>query len=932
MNDFGKFLESVSKKTNIKKAQENNNLLEWSVFYNKYDTYPKNQKGPLEHFVAQIYKGFAFREKHTHSICGGTFEGSKLDDNVVSVNFIGFDFDDSNIEELQRLSETFLPGNTIVLCSSPSDGQVVDLYKYRVWVPLSKPIKMTGPKDHHFVVLWEELKEEIERASGGFIDAGCKNPSRSFFTPRILQEKVRRQFVFVRSGDSFFDAFEPEILAKALLRKEKLEKEREERRLKREALLQKYQNKGFYSLTHAEEVIEKRLRKYLQSLCLDIECQGDGDRNNALYCAAYTMGGYLEAGFLEESIVKMSLESAALSTGLESNEIKATIRSGIGAGKARPFDRQEMIAEQLDWLQEKQRERQERFEKEKQQRKLGEEIEEIEVEVFEEETPYYDWSNDEGEPPAPPEDGGPLDGGWDGSDREEILLTGDFREKADQLLEALSRINDESPFIYSISDQFGYVRYRREFSNINGHSVVRHYGSADLYEHGDEFLFQILNKVRLFKVIPSGATIADNSPNQRFFNGLVRSHLVREYPFPVLDGVYRCPFVKRDLTGIAKEKGYYESSRLFLDTDYDIEITEYPTPEDVEICVNWIFDELFHDFPFDDSDDDSSKIHALCMLMLPFVRPLISGPTPLHMIMAPEAGTGKTLLGKVVSYAAYGLHPYIIEEQQSDEEWGKKITSTLIGDDATFVIIDNINKYLDSANVAKLLTDTTWHGRILGQSRNVDKKNLAVWVATANNPKMTKEIERRCLYIKLNSKEQHPEERVAFKHANLEQWIKQHRNDVLKRIMMVLQYWIQQGAPKQRDRVMGSYEEWSAIMGGILQTIGLFEPFLANKDKYREKVDSKTKEWEYFFEIIFSKFGEVPLRVTELFDLINNPEEIPEDLLLGFKGTERERAKKMRQFSGALRDLDGRIINGYEVSVKKVKGYSVLSLKNMNNV
>ena len=46
--------------------------------------------------------------------------------------------------------------------------------------------------------------------------------------------------------------------------------------------------------------------------------------------------------------------------------------------------------------------------------------------------------------------------------------------------------------------------------------------------------------------------------------------------------------------------------------------------------------------------DDAKRAHAVALFLLPFVRALIDGRTPIHLIYEPAAGTGGMLLAKVV--------------------------------------------------------------------------------------------------------------------------------------------------------------------------------------------------------------------------------------------------------------------------------------------
>jgi hypothetical protein len=70
----------------------------------------------------------------------------------------------------------------------------------------------------------------------------------------------------------------------------------------------------------------------LSALC----AAGNGNRNNTLNRAAFNLGTLVGGGHLDRAEVEAALRSAAVSAGLESGEIEATIRSGLDAGIQRP--------------------------------------------------------------------------------------------------------------------------------------------------------------------------------------------------------------------------------------------------------------------------------------------------------------------------------------------------------------------------------------------------------------------------------------------------------------------------------------------------------------------------------------------------------------------------------------------------------------------
>jgi len=62
----------------------------------------------------------------------------------------------------------------------------------------------------------------------------------------------------------------------------------------------------------------------------------NGERNDALNRAAHAVGTVLVAGGLDLVQVVGALETAGLRVGLEGSEVRATVRSGLGAGLQRP--------------------------------------------------------------------------------------------------------------------------------------------------------------------------------------------------------------------------------------------------------------------------------------------------------------------------------------------------------------------------------------------------------------------------------------------------------------------------------------------------------------------------------------------------------------------------------------------------------------------
>jgi hypothetical protein len=83
-------------------------------------------------------------------------------------------------------------------------------------------------------------------------------------------------------------------------------------------------------------------RAALRALELDpqrIALADEGERNVTLNRVAYWLGGFVGAGRLPRADVEAALTAAALTAGLEPDEIEATIASGLTAGETAPLHR-----------------------------------------------------------------------------------------------------------------------------------------------------------------------------------------------------------------------------------------------------------------------------------------------------------------------------------------------------------------------------------------------------------------------------------------------------------------------------------------------------------------------------------------------------------------------------------------------------------------
>src|SRR5690606_10325107 len=258
-----------------------------------------------------------------------------------------------------------------------------------------------------------------------------------------------------------------------------------------------------------------------------------------------------------------------------------------------------------------------------------------------------------------------------------------------------------------------------------------------------------------------------------------------EWPdLPGLDGIVGCPTAGPD-GALHDTAGYSPQTRLYYASWVD-----YPrlTPEE---ALRVLLDELLVDFPFHDA---ASRANALGLALLGFVRPLINGATPLHLVDAPIAGTGKGLLADVLIYISTGHWPGSMSAGRDDDEWRKRLTSTLIRGES-HIYIDNIDQTLASASLATALTQHVWHDRLLGQTRTVAIPLRQIWCANGNNVNLSDEIARRTIWIRLDANSEKPWLRSGFKHPDLREWVAQNRPLLVGACIALVQAWLDAGRP-----------------------------------------------------------------------------------------------------------------------------------------
>lgn len=391
-------------------------------------------------------------------------------------------------------------------------------------------------------------------------------------------------------------------------------------------------------------------------------------------------------------------------------------------------------------------------------------------------------------------------------------------------------------------------------------------------------------------------------------------------PLPVLKGVVSIPVLSKSGSLLQKPGYDAESGFFYIVRDNCVPvINANATQQDAFDALRWIEEEVLVDFPFEDS---ASKAAAISLALLPFVRELITGQTPLYLIDKPAAGTGATMLTKALLLPYLGREISVKPWTSSEEERRKQITAHMMSGGGPF-FFDNMSNYINSDVLAMALTADTWTDRVLQTSRMVQLQNRAIWAATGNNPHFHFQIARRIARIRLVPTTSDPTQRTGFKHPELLTWVQEHRQEFVEKILTILIAWSNAGRPAFTGKSLASYESWSRVMGGILEFLGI-DGFLANLGSFKDSQDSEGQATVDLVQIWWEEFGGGPMRAAKFHETFKDTEAAG----LWDAPTEKGRSTKAGRWLQTLKD---RIFDLNGIQVKVIKNGRDMFLKRLED-
>ena len=469
-------------------------------------------------------------------------------------------------------------------------------------------------------------------------------------------------------------------------------------------------------------------------------------------------------------------------------------------------------------------------------------------------------------------------------------------------------IADAWSAIHSINDAKEPDGAERPFLFQNGGALVRIVGT-DVHTRiealGDTAMYGILARSANWHNVTEEAVTA--APPSR---DTARDMLVNPDPgLPPLDSVVRTPTFGKDAMLITTP-GYHRSDALWMFPDDSLDIPEVstnPSREQIACARSLLVDELLVDFPF---VKDSDRAHAIAAILLPFLRRMIAGLAPIHLIEAPTQGSGKGLLASLICIVSTGLAAEGRTVPENEDEVRKMITAELVTG-RPIILLDNLSekRVLESSALASVVTVPYWTDRLLGESEMLHLRNNALWLMTGNNPRLSAELGRRCIRLRIDPRIDMPWLRGGFRHPLITEWAQENRSALVHAALTLIQAWIAAGKPLHETR-LGSFEKWSEVMGGVLDIAGI-PGFLGNLNELYAASDGDGQLWREFTGAWWDEFRAAPKKVSDLTQFCED-----RDLMQNVLGDGSTRSQQTR-LGKALATKRDRVFNG--LTVKRIE-------------
>ena len=381
------------------------------------------------------------------------------------------------------------------------------------------------------------------------------------------------------------------------------------------------------------------------------------------------------------------------------------------------------------------------------------------------------------------------------------------------------------------------------------------------------------------KTLPNGhiVEVAQDGPSFAA-SAIMAKHGERR--FPRLDAVVTAPTLRRD-GSVVDEPGYDAHSwLLYLTEGESFTVPNAPTAAEALKALQRLWAPVAQ-FPFVGPEDRGVALAAMLTAVLRSSLPTAPG----FAFDAPSAGSGKTLLAKVIGILATGHEPPISSPSGQEEEMRKRLFASL-REGAKVVLWDNLREPLGGASIDSFLTASTYTDRILGVSETASLPNRALFICTGNNLRLLGDTCRRVLLARIDPGSEQPFAReFAFDPTEV---VTSKRQPLVVDALTIIRAHIAAGSPRAGRGRTASFELWDDLVRQPLIWVAALAAAAGGMPDFADPLavvnrqfdnDPETQKLGAFMASWHNAFGSKPTSVAKAINTATLSDELLRDAL-----------------------------------------------------
>jgi hypothetical protein len=190
---------------------------------------------------------------------------------------------------------------------------------------------------------------------------------------------------------------------------------------------------------------------------------------------------------------------------------------------------------------------------------------------------------------------------------------------------------------------------------------------------------------------------------------------------------------------------------------------------------------------------------------------------------ANQPGSGKSLLMRIALAPVHGPPPEA-GKPENEAELEKVLDSAAIAR-KPFLVLDDCQS-IHSRSLNRFVTSPVHECRLMHSQRNAAVPKVTQVFATGNGLTISEDLERRALVIDLF--EPGEAAKRSFAREITPGWLfaDDTRARLLAALWAMVRYWRDAGMPMMKEHRRGSFEDWSGLIGGIVECCGMENPFM----------------------------------------------------------------------------------------------------------